>query len=144
MHATVRSVIEAAPNGAHDVCILDTEASPEHLSRGTARYADALYAVVEPYYKSLETGRRMATLARDLGIEHVALIANKVRDERELAAVEEFAASTGFELAGVIPFDERLPEAERARAAPLDFAPDAPAVVAIGELAERLAVDGRA
>src|SRR6266540_6333530 len=112
MHATVRSVIEAAPNGAHDVCILDTEASPEHLSRGTARYADAMYAVVEPYYKSLETGRRLAALARDLGLERVALIANKIRDEQELAAVREFAAKHELELGGVVPYDEALPEAE--------------------------------
>src|ERR671928_222060 len=74
MHATVRSLIESAPDAAEDVCILDTEASPEHLSRGTARYADALYAVVEPYYKSLETGRRMAVLAQDLGLERVLAV----------------------------------------------------------------------
>src|SRR5215208_7159748 len=101
MHATVRSVIEAASDRAEDVCILDTEASPEHLSRGTARYADAMLCVVEPYFKSLETGRRMAALANDLGLERVALVANKVRDERELEAVREFAEKHELELAGV-------------------------------------------
>jgi CO dehydrogenase maturation factor len=138
MHATVRSVIESAGAGDEDVCILDTEASPEHLSRGTARYADAMYAVVEPYYKSLETGRRMAGLARDLGLERVALIANKIRDDSDLGAVREFAAGNGLELAGVVPFDERLPEAERSRQAPLDFAPDGAAVTAIRDLSRRL------
>src|SRR5918911_3309185 len=135
MHATVRSLIESASDAAEDVCILDTEASPEHLSRGTARYADALYAVVEPYFKSLETGRRMAVLAQDLGLERVALVANKIRDEHELEAVREFADEHGLEVAGVVPYDEALPEAERARPAPLDYAPDAEAVCAIGELA---------
>ncbi len=135
MHATVRSVIEAAE---HDVCILDTEASPEHLSRGTARYADAMLCVVEPYFKSLETGRRMALLARDLGLSRVGLVANKVRDDRELEAVRSFAGQHGLPVEGVIPYDERMPDAERAVAAPLDFAPDAPAVKAIGELAEEV------
>jgi CO dehydrogenase maturation factor len=144
MHATVRSVIESASDAAEDVCILDTEASPEHLARGTTRYADAMYAVVEPYFKSLETGRRMAVLADDLGLQRVALIANKIRDEHELDAVREFAEQHGLELAGVVPFDERLPEAERAAAAPLDFDPEAPAVTAIKELAVRLVGDGRA
>ena len=143
MHATVRSVIQAAGTADEDVCILDTEASPEHLARGTARYADALLAVVEPYYKSLETGRRMAVLARDLGLERVALVANKIRDERDLAAVREFARAHSLPLAGVVPYDERLPDAERARAAPLDHAPDAPAVVAIARIAEDLVADGR-
>jgi CO dehydrogenase maturation factor len=138
MHATVRSVIESASDAAEDVCILDTEASPEHLARGTARYADALYAVVEPYFKSLETGRRMAVLARDLGLERIAVIANKIRDEAELDAVREFADENGLDVAGVVPYDEALPDAERARQAPLDFAPDSVAVRAIGHLAEAL------
>ena len=136
----MRSVIEVAD----DVCILDTEASPEHLARGTARYADAMLAVVEPYYKSLETGRRMAVLANDLGLERVALVANKIRDERDLAAVREFAAANDLEIAGVIPFDEEMPGAERAGIAPLDHAPGSVAVTAIGELAERLVANGRA
>src|SRR5919205_1264504 len=113
MHATVRSVIEVASEAAEDVCILDTEASPEHLSRGTAMYADAMLTVVEPYFKSLETGRRMAMLGRDLGLERVVLVANKIRDDRDLSAVREFAEANELEVAGVVPFDERLPAAER-------------------------------
>jgi CO dehydrogenase maturation factor len=142
MHATVRSVLEAASDAAEDVCILDTEASPEHLSRGTAQYAETMLIVVEPYYKSLETGRRMARLGRDLGIPRVALIGNKLRDEHEAQAVEEFARRHGIELAGVVPFDEGLPESERAEQAPLDFAADGPAVAAIAELGRELARDG--
>src|ERR671932_2320837 len=138
MHATVRSLIESAPDAAEDICILDTEASPEHLSRGTARYADALYAVVEPYFKSLETGRRITMLGRDLGLERVALIANKIRDDHELAAVHEFADQHDLEVDGVVPFDDALPEAERAQRAPLDFAPDSPAVKAIENLAQEV------
>src|SRR5215210_8646446 len=103
MHATVRSVIELAAQGPEEVCILDTEASPEHLSRGTARYADAMLCVVEPYYKSLETGRRMAALAHDLGLDRVGLVANKIRDERELEAVREFADRNGLDIAGIVP-----------------------------------------
>src|ERR687884_384003 len=99
MHATVRSLVQVAAEGAEDVCILDTEASPEHLSRGTAKYADAMLIVVEPYFKSLETGRRMAALANDLGLERVALVANKIRDESELEAVRRFAEKNGLEIA---------------------------------------------
>lgn len=142
MHATVRSVIEAASEADDAICILDTEASPEHLSRGTAQHADAMFAVVEPYYKSLETGRRMSALAKDLGLKRVALIANKVRDERELEAVRQFAGQHGLEVAAVIPFDENMPGAERAEAAPLDFAPDTPAVAAIGAFARASVSNG--
>src|SRR5919201_2112562 len=143
MHATVRSVIEVAEESSGDVCILDTEASPEHLARGTARYADTMLAVVEPYYKSMETGRRMAALARDLGLERVALVANKIRDEQELEAVRQFAAQHDLDVAAVVPYDESLPEAERVQAAPLDFAPDTPAVAALGKFPRESNGDGR-
>jgi CO dehydrogenase maturation factor len=135
MHATVRAIIGAASDRPGRVCILDTEASPEHLTRGTAGYADAMLTVVEPYFKSLETGRRMAALADDLGIERVALVANKIRDERDLEAVRQFADRHGLEITATVPFDAALHEAERAGQAPLDFDAAAPAVRAIGELA---------
>jgi CO dehydrogenase maturation factor len=138
MHATVRTLIDRVSEDEQDVTILDTEASPEHLTRGTAKYADAMLTVVEPYYKSLETGRRMAALANDLGLERVLLVANKIRDEREREAVTEFADKHGLEVLGVVPFDEGLGDAERAEQAPLDFDPQMPAVAAIDELAERL------
>jgi CO dehydrogenase maturation factor len=142
MHATVRTIIDSVPDTDSDVCILDTEASPEHLTRGTAKYAELMLTVVEPYYKSLETGRRMAALARDLGLERVALVANKIRDEREEQAVREFAAQHDLEFAGIVPFDEALPAAELARSAPVDHAPGSPAIAAIGELASRYVVNG--
>lgn len=144
MHATVRSVIEAASDATEDVCILDTEASPEHLSRGTAQYAETMLIVVEPYYKSLETGRRMALLGLDLGIPRVALVGNKVRDQREADAIAEFAGRHSIEIAGFVPFDEGLPASERAQQAPLDYAPDGPAVSAIAQIGRELARNGRA
>ncbi len=142
VHATVRTVMHEAANGENEVCLLDTEASPEHLSRGTTMYAETMLCVVEPYYKSLETGRRMAALGVDLGLPRIALVANKIRDERELEAVSTFAERNNLEIAGVIPFDGALPDAERAESSPLDFAPDSPAVLAITELAERVVAGG--
>jgi CO dehydrogenase maturation factor len=138
LHATVRGVIEVAPQTALDACILDTEASLEHLTRGTAFFADAMLVVVEPHFKSLEAARRTARLASDLGLRQVALIANKVRVAADMAIVRELAAAEGIGVAGMIPFDERLPDADRVGAAPLDHAPDAPAVAAIGELGRAL------
>ena len=86
----------------------------------------------------------MAVLAQDLGLERVALIANKIRDDGELDAVRDFCGRHALDIAGVVPYDERLPEAERAQASPLDYAPDAPAVRAIAELAEKVVANGRA
>jgi len=136
-HQAMRAVVGAAPSSQNYICILDTEASTEHLKVGTAKHVDVLYAVVEPYYKSLESGRRVLALARDLGIPYLALLANKVRPG-ELEVVQQFADEHDLVLIGSIPYDECFYHAERAAVAPIDFAPDAPAVVAIGKLARKL------
>lgn len=136
-HVAMRAVVGAASDSQNHICILDTEASTEHLKVGTAKHVDVLYAVVEPYFKSLESGRRVLALARELGIEHLALLANKMRDG-DLAVVQEFADTHGLGLIGSIPYDECFHHAERAAVAPIDFAPDAPAIVAIGKLARKL------
>ena len=138
MHATVRTLIGELPDTDDDVTILDTEASPEHLRRGTAKYADVLVAVVEPYYKSLETGRRMAALANELGLDRVVLLANKIRDERELEAVREFAEAHELEVIGAVPFDEGMQAAEQAGVSPLEHDPEMPFVEAIEDIAPRL------
>jgi len=132
-----------ASEAPEDVCLLDVEASLEHFSQNKALHADTLLVVVEPYFRSLETGRRMVGLGKQLAPERLVLVANKVRDGRELEAVEQLAASEGIAVAGTVPYDERLLDAERAGSALLDFDPHAPAVMAIDELArELLPTDG--
>lgn len=132
-----------ASEAREDVCLLDVEASLEHFSQNKALHADTMLVVVEPYFRSLETGRRMVELGKQLEPERLVLVANKVRDARELEAVEELAASVGVPVAGAVPYDERLLDAERAGSALLDFDPRSPAVTALDELArELLETDG--
>jgi CO dehydrogenase maturation factor len=114
------------------------EASIEHLTRGTVRTVDMLLLVAEPYYRSLQTLGRMDPLAKELRIPHVVAVANKVRNERDEAAIREYARQHGVELVGVVPFDERITEADREGRALIDAAPDAAAVAALRDVAERL------
>ena len=118
-HMGMRGLVNAAPDIANSITILDTESSTEHLKVGTSKNVDALYAVVEPYFKSLESGRRVLALARDLGIEQLALLANKVRPG-ELEVVQKFADEHDLALIGWIPHDECFRDAERAAVAPID------------------------
>jgi hypothetical protein len=48
------------------------------------------------------------------------------------------ARGTGLEVIAAVPWDEDLAEAERRQLAPIDFAPDCPAVLAVESLVERL------
>jgi CO dehydrogenase maturation factor len=139
-HATVRGflgeLVARAP-GAHDI-LVDMEAGLEHLSRGTGRHVSQFLAVVEPYYRSMETARRIAHLARELGVTDVHAVVNKIRNEGDRDAVSAFCASNGLPVLAEIPDDTTLAEAERSRRPPIDFDPDAPAVTAIRRLADSL------
>jgi CO dehydrogenase maturation factor len=119
--------------------VVDMEAGLEHLSRGTTRHVDVLLAVAEPYFRSLETARRVYDLARELGIEEVRLVANKVRDATESEAIRAFAARHDLRVAAEIPFDEAVLRADLAGRPLLEVGgPDAPAVREIHRLARDL------
>jgi CO dehydrogenase maturation factor len=133
----VRHVIGALLEQPMAVTVVDMEAGLEHLSRGTGRYVGTLLVTLEPYYKSLEAGRRCAELAREIGIPTVLAVANKTRDEEDRSAIRHFTARHGLSLAGDIPFDERLRKADLAGRAPIDEV-DSPALEAIRQLANTL------
>jgi CO dehydrogenase maturation factor len=118
--------------------IVDLEAGLEHLSRGTARHVQTLFIVGEPYFKSLETAHRSFTLARDLGIAHVHMVANKVRTPRDEHTVRDFAARHGLSLAAVVPYDEAVLAADERGVALIEYQPNAPSVEAIRRLADTL------
>lgn len=118
--------------------VTDMEAGLEHLKRGTLEHTDLLLIVVEPYFKSLEAAGRVAELARHLGVPTVYAVANKVQSARDEAAIREFCAAKDLPVVAVVPFDADVAEAERQGRAPLDLTPDAPAVVALRELASTL------
>ncbi len=142
-HATVRGLLHELP-AARPLVVVDNEASPEHLSRSTTEAVDVMLVVAEPYFKSLETARRYWRMGKDLGIPKVAVIANKVRDASDEAAIREFCGGHDMEIAGVVPFDPALAEAERAGLAPVDYDPQAPSVRAVADLVDRVLNGARA
>lgn len=125
----------------HDrLTIMDLEASPEHLSRGTARHADRLILVAEPYFRSLETVRRQAALAAELPSTQVGVVANKVRQESDADAIRDFVAELGLPLWGLLPWSDDVCEADRAAVALVDHAPHSIVVQRIHDVAETLGV----
>lgn len=137
-HATAREVLSSVVEDRDEVTVMDMVAGVEHLGRGTAKDVDTLLVVVEPYYKSLETGRRTKDLAEELEIPEVQVVANKVRDEHDREAIEEFCADNDLEIAAVVPFDDAIRHADQEGSAPIDHDPEAPGAQAIREFADNL------
>jgi CO dehydrogenase maturation factor len=99
---------------------------------------ETLLVVGEPYFKSLETASRSFALAKDLGIAHVRMVANKVRNARDEDTVREFAARHALPLAAVVPYDEAVVAADERGVALIEHEPSAPSVAVIRQLADEL------
>jgi CO dehydrogenase maturation factor len=97
---------------SNEVVIMDMEAGIEHLSRGTTKAVDKLIIVVEPGQRSIETAQTINELARDIGVENIAIVGNKIRNETD----KEFIKSSlpDAEFLGFIPYDPAITEADLA------------------------------
>ena len=96
----------------NEVVILDMEAGIEHLSRGTTKAVDRLIIVVEPGSRSIETAQTIFRLAKDIGVENIAIVGNKIRDEAEQKFIT--ASLPEAEFLGFIPYDPAITEADLA------------------------------
>lgn len=114
------------------------EAGLEHLSRSTSRASEVMLVIAEPYYKSLETAGRVKTLATELGIPNIYIVANKVRTLNDAEAIQAFCDKHDLEIIATIPYDEQVAAASMIPESPMDKCPEAAGVRAVVELATKL------
>lgn len=140
-HTVVRELVHSAMSSkARDVMVLDTEASLEHMKRGTSKYVDKIFTVVEPYYRSLEAASRFAEMAKELGIGTVEAIANKVRNKEEEQAIKDFCHKINLPISIFVPYDEQVMAADLKGMSVMDYDKNAKVVKAIEKFASQLFV----
>jgi CO dehydrogenase maturation factor len=94
-----------------EVLIIDMYAGVEHLGRATVDFVDAMIVVVEPTQRSLGTAAQIKRLSKDIGLERLWLVGNKVRTEEELKFLE--LESPEIPLLGILPMDLGVLDADR-------------------------------
>jgi CO dehydrogenase maturation factor len=97
---------------------MDMEAGLEHLGRGTAGMVDRFIVVIEPGERSIQTYHKVKSLAADLGVKKVSVVANKVRDKDD----EDFLKGRipPEDLLGFISYNEEISRADRDGVSPFD------------------------
>ena len=96
-----------------EIILMDTQAGLEHFGRALARGFKQAVILTEPTYNSVQVAVDAAKLARQLGIEHVHLVINKVKKEGHVEKVERILNELGFNdftTKTVIPYDEMVEE----------------------------------
>jgi len=117
-HVLLRSLLRHLIVKRTEVVIVDMEAGIEHFTRGTAESVDAFIVVVEPGQRSIQTARTVFEMAKNLGVQKVFVVANKVRGPEDLRFIEEHISG---HIIGSIAFSNAIMEADMKGSAPCNY-----------------------
>lgn len=111
--------------------VIDNEAGMEHISRLTSRYMDIFYVVSDASRRGLVAAQRIWQLVDDLKItiKHKYLVLNRVRGEMA-PEVMKIINKEKMTLAGVIPDDMAIYDADQAGQASSKLPEDTEAIKA--------------
>ncbi len=130
-----RQIVNDLPDGRWSL-VGDLPGGTRQAFTGWGTYARTFLIVVEATAKSLLSARRLARLAQaDEGAHEVVAVVNRVRDPGDVDTVRR---RTGLEVVAAVPWDEAFADAERRGKAPIDDAPECPAVREVESLVARL------
>ncbi len=117
------------------IIVADLEAGIGTLTRLPEKAVEHTLVVVEPTPRSIDVGMRAVQVANECGQGRVTVVANKISD-----IDDETRVRTAFAECEVVavPADRVVTDADRDGVSPLDLAPDAPAVVAMVDIASRI------
>lgn len=93
-----------------EIVIVDMEAGIEHMTRGTAEGVDAFVVVIEPGKRSIQTALSISEMARNLGVENVFVVFNKIRNDGDLQYLEK--QMRGLNVLGYIHYHESVVDAD--------------------------------
>ncbi len=120
-NALLRSFLRHLMVDNEDWVILDMEAGFEHLTRGTAESVSILLVVVEPGLRAMKTAEKITSLAKQLHIQQVGYIVNKVHSESQVRRISEKLGSES--IWAVMPFDFLAVEADLSGSSPFEACP---------------------
>ncbi|MBI5666180.1 MAG: AAA family ATPase [Nitrospirae bacterium] len=109
-HTLLRRLLKHLIVERDEVVIVDMEAGIEHLTRGTAEGVDAFIVVVEPGQRSIQTALSVKSLALELGIKKVYVIANKVRKQDDVDFIRNNVGD--IEFLGEMSFKDSIMESD--------------------------------
>ena len=105
-----------------DVVIMDMEAGIEHLGRGTSESVDAIVIVAEPGLRSVQTAATTARLAKQIGIQRLFVVFNKVVDNAEVEMLKDGLGDIAT--IGIIHFSDKVRKADLEGQSAYDVAPE--------------------
>ena len=98
-----------------ELVLVDLAAGVEFLGRASVQGIDAFVAVVEPGSRSIETANNIAKMAKELGIDCVGTIVNKITESAQVEVIKSQLKDTV--VLGTLRYSRSLQEADLRREA---------------------------
>jgi len=95
-----------------EVVLVDLAAGVEFMGRASVQGIDALVVVVEPGSRSIETAINIARMSKELGIKHVAAIANKITDASQVETINSQLAKANITVLANVEYSAAVQEAD--------------------------------
>ncbi len=118
--------------------VMDNAAGMEHLSRRTTREADILFLVSDHSIKGVQSGARIAELARELELDvrKMGFVINRVPGEVN-PVIRQKVEETGLGIIGSIPEDGLIKRFDLEERSLLELPEDNKVVKAVKEMVEK-------
>lgn len=91
-----------------DLMVMDAQAGMEPFGRSVAKGFGTTLVVAEPTFNSLQVADRIAVLSREMGMNRVDLVLNKVRSDADLTKAMDILDGTMFDHVFSLPQDETV------------------------------------
>jgi CO dehydrogenase maturation factor len=95
-----------------EVVLVDLAAGVEFMGRASIQGIDALVIVVEPGARSIDTAKNIARMGRELGIKHVAAIANKITKVEHVGTIDSQLAEAELPILTNIEYSDAIQQAD--------------------------------
>ncbi|MGZ4851134.1 MAG: ATP-binding protein [Candidatus Bathyarchaeia archaeon] len=118
-NAVIRALLRHLVVERNEAVVLDLEAGVEHIGRGTARQVDALIIVADSNLKSLEIAKHIHDMASAAGMKQLYLVGNRVMNDAQKEAIQNFADKNNLFILAFVPFDQKVTEADMLGETPL-------------------------
>lgn len=86
--AFLKALVSHTILGRQEIVLVDLAAGVEFMGRASIQGIDALVVVTEPGGRSIETANNIARMGGELGIKHVAAVANKITDMSQVETIK--------------------------------------------------------
>lgn len=121
--------------------VMDNEAGLEHISRRTTEDVNTLFVISDSSARAVRSAGRVNELVKQIKtkVNNIYLIITRAT-EQDVENLREEIEKTGLKLAGVIPADRLITEYDIKSKPLFDLPTDSPAVKAVYEILDKLAL----